>query len=100
MKKFLFSVAALVMIPASAYAQDACSKIGELAGTIMKARQANIPKDTVVAAISPGSAYKISMSLVELAYYTPVYPNEYQKNLSIENFNMQAKYVCYSNFNT
>ena len=95
MKKFIIALALMIPGVANAMPAELCPKIGELAGTIMKARQSGVPKQTVMSALIPGSIYNLSVSIVNVAYATPVYPIERMRNSAIENFQMQSEYMCY-----
>ena len=98
MKKFIFAIA-LFMLPSVANATPAelCPTIGQLAGKVMQARQLGIPKDQVLAIVLPGTSHDLTISLINLAYASPVYPIDRMRQTAIENFRIQAEYLCYEN---
>lgn len=97
MKKFIF--AALLMLASPAYAAPAelCPTIGSLASKVMQARQLGIPKQEVLSIVLPGMAHDLTISLINLAYASPVYPIDRMRQTAIDNFRMQAEYICYEN---
>ena len=97
MKKFIIAALLMVSTPAYAAPSELCPKMGELAGTIMKARQSGMSKSAILSVLIQGSVYNLSVSMVNLAYVYPVYPTQSMKATAIENFQMQTEYLCYEN---
>lgn len=98
MKKLVLAVAMLLMTPTSLHAQeDLCPQIGSLAESVMKARQLGIPKYRVLELATPGPAYRLYLSMVDLAYRTPVYPTKSMQQSAIDAFKNQSEYLCYQN---
>lgn len=98
MKKFIFAIA-LFMLPSVAHATptELCPTIGRLAGKVMEARQLGVAKQEVLSIVLPGMAHDITISLINLAYASPVYPIDRMRQTAIDNFRMQAEYLCYEN---
>lgn len=96
MKKLLLA-AALFILPSPAYANIAplCPSIAELAGIIMEVRQAGVTKEAMLATVQPGPVAKLTITLVEQAYLTPIYFSESLKLRTIASFKNDAEYACY-----
>lgn len=96
MKKLILA-AALFILPSTAHANIAplCPSIGELAGIIMEARQAGLSKEAMLATVQPSIVAKLTISLVNQAYLTPIYFNESLKQRTIASFKNEAEYIYY-----
>ena len=101
MKKILITVVAFLVASTPVQAMDSsiCPKIGELAGAIMRARQTEMSKEEVLSVVSYGPSRNITISLINLAYSTPIYPLQTMKTKAIETFQMQAEYTCLNSSN-
>ena len=96
MKKLLLA-AALFILPSPAYANIAplCPSIAELAGIIMEVRQAGVSKEAMLATVQPSPVAKLTITLVNQAYLTPIYFSESLKLRTIASFKNEAEYICY-----
>jgi hypothetical protein len=96
MKKLILA-AALFILPSTAHANIAqlCPSIGELAGIIMEVRQAGVSKEAMLATVKPNIVAKLTISLVNQAYLTPIYFSESLRQKTIASFKNEAEYICY-----
>lgn len=97
MKKLIMALLLCIATPVQASSNDAelCHNIGNLAASIMKARQQGIDKDRVLLAIDPRSpAANLAETLVDIAYSKPIMVTVEAKRDSIDRFALETELVC------
>lgn len=95
MNKIVLALTAFVMscTPAAA---TVCSSMGELAGSVMWARQLGLEEQEVMNMVTPNTQVtELTKSMIRYAFKTPVYPTQEMKDLAIRSFKQQTEHTCY-----
>ena len=99
-KFFLLLCVSFLFNSASAFAQEKmdCEGIGELAATVMKARQRGVPisKMMGIATSEAGEVNGGLKSMILMAYKRPRYSSDRIQKSEIEDFRNQFELACYS----
>ena len=74
---------------------EACTTLGEFAGSIMESRQVGIPLSKMLEAVAEGGKDTLSRSLILAAYDTPRYNGATYRQRAIDEFRNDIEIRCY-----
>lgn len=97
MMKKLMATVALVVFATSAMADDVCKKFGDLAESVMEARQKNVPVSEMMKIMNTDPDFsEIGKMIVIEAYNRPAFSTYEYQSRAIASFRNDMELVCYS----
>lgn len=89
-------VAAMAPAAAAATPEEVCPQIGEMAATIMQARQVGVIMSTAMATVPDNLLHDLAIDLVKKAYAVPQYSVDENRAQAVTEFRNDTELACYT----